>query len=85
MTGTGRKEENIRKRLRQRTPGGVHTYRHTHPQKHKHRAPPPLCIFICGCPHYMVPDPQSLSHLPAPACAALLPKLILHDPFTLFH
>lgn len=33
---------------------------------------------------YGTPIPESSSRWPASACAALLPKLILHDPFTLF-
>lgn len=35
-------------------------------------------------PLYGTPVLESSSLWPAPACAALLPKLILHDPFTLF-
>lgn len=63
----------------------LHNTYHKHTHTHKHMAPPLLCIFIYGCPQYMVIlIPESSFHWPAPACAALMPKLILHDPFTLF-
>lgn len=40
------------------TSGGSHTYRYSHAHentcRHTHKAPPLLCIFICGYPLYMI-------------------------------
>lgn len=86
-----RRKENDWKKLRDHELMEVftHTDTHMHIKKHMwthtHKAPPLLSILIYGCPYYTVPPtPESSSHWPASACAALLPKLILHDPFTLF-
>lgn len=34
----------------------IHSDTHTHTNIHMHTAPHLLCIFICRCPHYMVPQ-----------------------------
>lgn len=59
MTDTMRKEENNRMRVRDQELLEVFTVTDTptHIKTHTdtHTAPPLLCIFIYGCPHYMVP------------------------------
>lgn len=63
MTDTRRKKENDRKRLRDHELLEVFTHTDTHIKTHAHTnthtTPPLLCIFIYGCPHYMVPQSQS--------------------------
>lgn len=61
------------------TPTHIKTHRHTHSTSFI------VYINLWMPPLYGTLIPESSSHWPAPACAALLPKLILHDPFTLFH
>lgn len=90
MTDTRRKD---RTRLRDQellevfahTDTRMHKPTHTQIHTHTHTAPPLLCIFIYEYPAIWYLIPTFLSHLPVPACAALLPEMILHDPFTLFH
>ena len=83
-----RREECERKRLRDEklmevfTHTDPHTCTHAHTLTHSTSCT--VYIYLWMPPLYGTPFPESSSFWPAPACAALLPKLILHDPFTRF-